>query len=134
MRDWMYEQEGCDNIIIIPNQPRVSEYDCPEVDSNGREYGEETGVENTHIGKAFDILKQALQEDEEYAWTFHCNLAVPMMDEGCSHKKANKAAARIMYNLFRVDTSQSKYFKDLGFNTKFVVPDDNQTTEPFLNS
>jgi hypothetical protein len=78
----------------------------------------------TYIGLAFDTLKQAVQEDPEYAWAFHCNLAVPFMDEGGSHKAANRAAARIMYNLFRVDTSQNQHFKDLGFNIKIVIPDD----------
>ncbi len=91
--------------------------ECPEFDGIGkdREYDSEPGTENTYIGKAFDTLRQATQEDPEYAWAWHCNLAVPFMDEGGSHKAANRAAARIMYNLFHVDTSQNQHFKDLRF-------------------
>ncbi len=114
--------------------------DCEPPDFDGIEFKDDEttpAVENTHIGKAFDILKQALQEDEEYAWSWHCNLAVPFMDEGGSHKSSNKAAARIMYNFFRVDTSKSKYFKDLGFNIKSAyaeaISHDQQHLETQLN-
>lgn len=49
------------------------------------------------IGAAFDTLKTAMKEDPGYAWSWHCNLAMPIMDAiGVSHADANKAAALLM--------------------------------------
>lgn len=60
---------------------------------------------------AFQQLTDCVQADEGYAWAIHCNLSVPMQDEGVDHVTANKAAARIMYNFFSVDTSKFKEYK-----------------------
>ena len=62
-------------------------------------------------GAALKHLTDRLQTDPELAWGWHCNIAVPMQDEGVSHEVSNKAAARIMYNLFRIDTSKNKHYK-----------------------
>lgn len=48
-------------------------------------------------------LSKQLQNDPEYAWSWHCNVAVHMMDAGLSHKKSNKIAARFMYSIFGVN-------------------------------
>ena len=57
-------------------------------------------------------LAQALKEDADYAWSWHCNLAMPIMDStGVSHRVANEAAARLMQHLFGIDTSQHQYYK-----------------------
>ena len=56
--------------------------------------------------KAVKHLRAAIQSDYSYAWAWHCNIACPAMDEGIDHTTANKIAARCMYTLFGVDTSQ----------------------------
>jgi hypothetical protein len=56
--------------------------------------------------QAIEHLERALQDDPEYAWSWHCNIACPIMDEGASYELANKAAARIMKHLFHIDTTK----------------------------
>ena len=63
------------------------------------------------IQHAFDVLKAAIQADEGYAWSWHCNLAMPAYDVGVSHKQANEAAANIMLTIFGTDTSQSTLYQ-----------------------
>lgn len=56
-------------------------------------------------------LGQQLQEDSDRAWSWHCNIAMPLQDMGVSHEEANKQAARIMQQIFKIDTSQHPIFK-----------------------
>lgn len=52
----------------------------------------------------FDQLKAALNADSGFAWSWHCNIAMPIMDRlGCSHREANEAAAAVMQHLFGLD-------------------------------
>ena len=60
---------------------------------------------------AMDHLRNKFKKDPEYAWSWHCNIAMASYDEGLSKPKANKAAARFMKNCFDVDTSKSEYYK-----------------------
>jgi len=53
----------------------------------------------------FEQLRNQLRDDPDYAWGWHCNIAVASMDEGMDHAAANRAAARVMYSAFGVDTS-----------------------------
>lgn len=63
------------------------------------------------VAKALDVLKTAMAEDPSYAWGWHCNLAVPIMDgAGISREKANRAAAYIMQHIFEIDTSKHEHF------------------------
>ena len=62
---------------------------------------------------AFNIIKRAMETDIDYAWGWHCNIAMASVDEGLSHEAANKAAARFMYTCFGVKTYESKQYKDL---------------------
>jgi hypothetical protein len=52
----------------------------------------------------FSLLKKAICEDQDYARTWHDNLACCAMDEGISHSVANRIATRIMKLTFEVDT------------------------------
>lgn len=63
------------------------------------------------IKEAFNVLKEEMK-DEDYAWAWHCNIAVSFMDENGTHEQANRAAARIMKTLFDVDVSEFKNFED----------------------
>lgn len=52
----------------------------------------------------FDALKAALQADSSYAWSWHCNFAMTIMDSiHCTPEQANKAAADLMQYLFKID-------------------------------
>lgn len=57
-----------------------------------------------HIQVAMAILSKAMKEDPSYAWSWHCNLAMPIYDQGVSHSTANLAAARLMEHIFNADT------------------------------
>ena len=65
------------------------------------------------IKRAFDVLKEAMQADSEYAWSWHCNIAMASINEGMEHMAANQAAARFMKLCFDVDTSKSPRFATL---------------------
>ncbi|QUT04030.1 hypothetical protein KFK14_12825 [Sphingobium phenoxybenzoativorans] len=58
----------------------------------------------------YDALK-ALMADPEYAWGWHCNLAMPILDAiGCSHQQANEAAAHLMQHLWSVDITMFEQY------------------------
>jgi hypothetical protein len=65
--------------------------------------------------QAIETLSAAMKEDPEYAWAWHCNFAMPFVDEGGTHQQANRAAARIMRVFFNVDTGprMRRAFADL---------------------
>jgi hypothetical protein len=58
-------------------------------------------------GEALNILKSGMRDEPGYAWSWHCNVAVSMMDEGAPHDAANAAAARFMRLAFDVDTTKA---------------------------
>ncbi len=62
---------------------------------------------------ALDTLKTAIQKDDSYAWTWHCNIAMPLQDEGIPHEQANRAAARLMDILFGVDITKTPQWEFL---------------------
>jgi len=64
------------------------------------------------IAEAFDVLQDHVKADPEYAWSWHCNFAVPIMDStGVTHEAANKAAASLMRLFFGVDTTANPHYQ-----------------------
>ena len=59
---------------------------------------------------AIDTLKEAFKKDPDYAWSWHCNIAVCSMDEDMEHDAANRAAAKFMKLAFSIDTEKHKCF------------------------
>lgn len=65
----------------------------------------------TDMTQTMQALHAAIHADPEYAWSWHCNLAVPIMDAaGTSHKDANRAAALIMAQVFGYDITTHPHF------------------------
>jgi hypothetical protein len=62
------------------------------------------------VSQAFNTLKKALTDDPDYAWSWHCNLAMPMIDGGVEEGLANKCAARLMQHIFSIDTSKHEHY------------------------
>lgn len=56
-------------------------------------------------------LQAALLADEDYAWTWLCNLACIGLDAGGDHEKANRYAAGFMKNAFGVDVTTQEHWK-----------------------
>ena len=54
--------------------------------------------------EAMQALSAALKGDPDYAWIWHCSIAIVMQDEGVPHEAANRAAANFMKLAFGVDT------------------------------
>lgn len=65
------------------------------------------------VKKEMKVIKKAIHDDPEYAWGWHCNIAMAAYDEGLNHDKANKAAARFMYNCFGIDMTKNEHY-DIG--------------------
>jgi Zn-finger protein len=65
-------------------------------------------MESNKIKEALDTLRKAMEEDPEYAWTWHCNLAIMAVDAGAPHKEANERAGDFMKHLFGVNTNRFK--------------------------
>lgn len=64
---------------------------------------------------AIFILRRAMLKDPDYAWSWHCNIAMVARDAatdvfpGCDvklHKRANVRAGDFMRNLFGVETNK----------------------------
>ena len=55
-------------------------------------------------------LSKALRDDLDYAWAWHCNIAMSAYDAGCPHDVANEGAARFMQLLAGVDTRKHPGF------------------------
>lgn len=70
---------------------------------------------------AYSELKEALQDDPDYAWSWHCNIAMNLMDNlGSYNPKANQqersrvcneAAAKMMNYIFNIDTAKHEHYE-----------------------
>ena len=95
-----YEEKVAKGLIFRGDTPRAQ----AKIDEFKREF---------KIKEVFDILKKAIEEDSEYAWGWHCNIATAAVDEGLEHKAANRAAARFMRCCFGVDMTKQQNYIDL---------------------
>lgn len=70
---------------------------------NAARYILATRTDATPVAEAWAGLEAAMQ-DPDYAWGWHCNLAMPIMDAtGITHEQANMAAAHLMQHLWKCD-------------------------------
>lgn len=53
---------------------------------------------------ALAVLSRAMQRDADFAWAWHCNIAMTARDAGAPHDRANIWAANFMRRAFDVDT------------------------------
>lgn len=98
--------DHCDRIIW-----RGRYYHLENMRPKGAERKAMTEYEKSGLAPMFSVLRAAIEADPEYAWAWHCNIAMPMIDSGCPDKIANEGAARVMRNIFQVDTSQLPHFR-----------------------
>ena len=52
------------------------------------------------------ILRRAMERDPEYAWGWHCSLAVFAQDAGADWERSNERACDFMLYTFDCDTSR----------------------------
>ena len=55
------------------------------------------------VADAMKIVTDAMRADPDYAWTWHCNIAMAFVDEGGDHGLANHAAARFLRTLADIE-------------------------------
>lgn len=60
------------------------------------------------VSLAMDALRVAMINDPEYAWGWHCNIAMAAQDEGLERIASQRAANRFMERCFKVTTWPSK--------------------------
>lgn len=83
---WGGELEECERAVVENRLPILA-----------------TRTYATPVAEAWAGMEAAMQ-DPDYAWGWHCNLAVPIMDAtGITHKQANMAAAHLMQHLWKCD-------------------------------
>lgn len=62
--------------------------------------------------KAMEKLSEVIKNDPDYAWAWHCNVAMSAFDEGLCKPAANRAAGRFMAIAFKVDTTKHEHFPE----------------------
>lgn len=68
-------------------------------------------ADKNSVSELVEGLSQAIQNDQDLAWTWHCNVAVTSLDQGVDHKTANLAATRFMSTVFGVDVTTFEEWK-----------------------
>jgi len=64
------------------------------------------------IKKELDRIKNEMKKDSDFAWSWHCNIAMPIYDStNLSKRKCNQIAVNLMVHLFEIDTSENDYYE-----------------------
>lgn len=63
-------------------------------------------------GNAVKALSYAFKLDPDFAWTWHCNLAMMAIDAGAPYVHAQRSAANFMKTLFGADTSTNRFYSE----------------------
>lgn len=112
---------------VYANLAAADNQDIPLEDYPERILAVMDGMRIVPIPLAFESLKAAMHDDPSYAWSWHCNLAMPIMDAiGCTHRQANDAAARLMRHLFDFDVTKCREWEQIAAPTP-PAPQDAQT-------
>lgn len=69
-------------------------------------------MNKSEIKKALDALSEAMNDDD-YLWSWQCNLAMAYYDQGGSRLASNIAAANFLKLLFDADVTKLEYYRDL---------------------
>ncbi len=62
------------------------------------------GPAESATAEAMNVIRRAMRDDPGYAWTWHCNIAILLLDEGVAHDRANSRASGFMRLAFDVET------------------------------
>lgn len=79
-------------------------------ESNLRELVAARIAAGTGFAAEVNVLTEALRQDPEYAWSWHCNVAVAAQDAGMDYAASQLAAAKFLQLLANVDTTQSPHY------------------------
>lgn len=59
----------------------------------------------------FNVLRQQMLDDPSYLWSWHCNLASPVKEVMGYHVASNQAAALILAQVFKVDSTTCEEYQ-----------------------
>lgn len=66
------------------------------------------------ISEAWDTLQSKMSSNFDWAWSVHCNIAMPILDHSSlTHIEANIAAASVMQSLFNYDVTGLQRYVDI---------------------
>jgi hypothetical protein len=65
----------------------------------------------TDVQQALQVISKAMQEDPDFAWSWHSNIAMTAFDAGAPHAEANARAADFMSRAFSVNTRDSEAYR-----------------------
>jgi len=77
---------------------------CPAfMQADGEDKNNLVELWNTRMN-SYEHLQKEIQKDQDYAWAWHCNIAMPIYDAGISHEHADMLAQVILQHLFQVSS------------------------------
>lgn len=79
-------------------------------------------TETTPVQNAMATLSEAMFKDSDYAWTWHCNVAMAAWDAGAPICEANERAADFIKNAFGVDVRALDEWKNMPMKIVDTVP------------
>ena len=88
-------------IQLVPEVDKPTMAPQPEPSANVPE----SPNSSSPVSKLVSCLSQGMQNDQDLAWTWHCNIVAASLDEDVDHETANRAAARFMSVAFGVDVT-----------------------------
>ena len=65
------------------------------------------------VKKEMETIEQALEDDPEYAWGWHSNIAMVILDSGNDHNASNLLASKIMKRIWDIDTSENPRYLEM---------------------
>ena len=125
----MSNQETQDQIAAVmlqtgtPEQQKEAIAYCTHSNDEGtaapEDIKEEPAKPVTALSLAMAVLKEAMTNGPDYAWSWQCNLAMSVFDSGVDHQTSNEAAARFIRLLCDVDMTRHPYY--LGLEKQWLV-------------
>lgn len=95
----LLDHNGIGQIADLIRDGEYDGHECVQIAARHRT----NRTDATPVAEAWAGMEAAMQ-DPDYAWGWHCNLAVPIMDAtGITHEQANMAAAHLMQHLWKCD-------------------------------
>lgn len=59
---------------------------------------------------AYNILKKAMHDDPNYAWSWHQKVREIAFEEGLGYNASHTVAAKVMQKAFDLDTSKNPHY------------------------
>ena len=103
----LLDHNGIGQIADLIRDGEYDGHECVQIAARHRT----TRTDATPVAEAWAGMEAAMQ-DPDYAWGWHCNLAMPIMDAtGITHEQANMAAAHLMQHLWKCDITTHPHYQ-----------------------